>query len=442
MSLDRTGGHRRTTSRCRAFRPTLDGGLEPRFLLSFAGTINLTVDKVPGSVLLKHPKAGAAYLHNEPPFVHGKTAIPFPIARVPRSAGIATETARGGASMIIATPNGSRFTVQVTQFIPTPGGSQGSISPNAQNPIQGQVPGSTTTSPGIVNPNQPMGTVRAYGMSGGRVGLILDGTTIQTEVDISPYPFHQRKGYAHSFGYGQAAETHILNVGQITVNSGVISAINGYHTVALSGPLVINGGQPVDRLSFNALLPGASIVTSNDLNTLDVLNGVNLNSGPGIVVGRDLNLINVGQNLDLSNGASLHVARFLGLVPQPPKGTATGANFLAVNQSLVGTGTSTVVPSLSGYIQGNVNVGPNSVIFVGNGIPNTAIITTSAGQTTAPSVLLINGALNTSSGSAAQQILIPGLTIFNTGTTITNQFIPSVVNSLVFRSGTNTAFPA
>jgi hypothetical protein len=361
------------------------------------------------------------------------------VARVPRSAGIATEVARGGASVIIATPDGSRFIVQVTQFIPTPGGSQGAISPNAQSPIQGQVPGSTSTT--IASPTvQPMGTVRAYGMSGGRVGLILDGTTIQSEVDISPYPFHQRKGYAHSFAYGQAAETHILNIGQITVNSGVISAINGYHTADLSGPLVIKGSMPVDRLSFNALLPGASIVTGNDLNTLDILNGVNLNSGPGIVVGRDLNLLNVGQDLDLSNGASLTVGRFLGLVLQPPKGTATGANFLATNQALVGTGTSTVVPSLSAYIQGNVNVGPGSVISVANGIPNTAILSTTSGAT-APSVLLINGALNTSSGSAAQQILIPNLTVFNTGTTIVNALIPTVVNSVVFRSGTNTAFP-
>jgi hypothetical protein len=425
MSLDRTGGHRRT--RCRAFRPTLDGALEPRFLLS----------NQPGSGFLRHPKAGVAYSHNTPPFLNGSKAIPFPVARVPRSAGIATEVARGGASVIISTPDGSRFIVQVTQFIPTPGGSQGSLSPNSQNPIQGTVPG-TVTSTGVATPTQPMGTVRAYGMSHGRVGLIIDGSTIQTEVDISPYPFHQRKGYAHSFGYGQASQTHILNIGQITINSGVVSAINGFHTADLSGPLVINGGQPVDRLSFNALLPGASIVTSNDLNTLDILNGVNLNSGPGIVVGRDLNLLNIGQDFDLSNGASLTVGRFLGLVPQPPKGTSTGANFLAINQALVGTGTSTIVPSLSAYIQGSVNIGAGSVISVANGIPNTSIVGITAAS--APSILLINGALNTSSGSATSQILIPNITVFNTGTQIVNP-ISGVINSIVFKSGTNTAFP-
>ena len=210
-------------------------------------------------------------------------------------------------------------------------------------------------------------------MSGGRVGIIIDGSTNQTEVDISPYPFHMRKGYAHSFAYGQANESHILNIGQITVNSGIIAAINGFHSANLSGPLVISSTQPVDRLSFNAIRPGASITTGGDLNTLDVLTGITLDTAPGIVIGRDLNLLNVGQNIALSNGGSITVKRFLGLVPQPAKGTATGANFLATIQSLVGTGTSTIVPSLSAYVQGNVFIGDGSVISVGNGIPNTSI---------------------------------------------------------------------
>ncbi len=415
MSLDRTGGHRRT--RCRAFRPTLDGGLESRYLLSH----------VTGTFLLKHPKAGVAFAHNSPPFLNGSKAIPFPVARIPRGVGIATQVARGGASAIIATPDGSRFIIQVTQFIPTPGGSQGA-SPNAQNAIQG-------TTPGANSPVQPLGTVRAYGMSGGRVGIIIDGSTNQTEVDISPYPFHMRKGYAHSFAYGQANESHILNIGQITVNSGIIAAINGFHSANLSGPLVISSTQPVDRLSFNAIRPGASITTGGDLNTLDVLTGITLDTAPGIVIGRDLNLLNVGQNIALSNGGSITVKRFLGLVPQPAKGTATGANFLATIQSLVGTGTSTIVPSLSAYVQGNVFIGDGSVISVGNGIPNTSI--PGAGAQAAPSILLINGSLDTSSGTGSQ-LQIPGLSTLNTGTTFVNG-LSSAINSVVARSGSNIA---
>jgi hypothetical protein len=343
---------------------------------------------------------------------------------------VSTEVAHGGQSVIIGTPDGSHFIAQITQFVPTPGGNQGSISPNAQPAIQGQTPG-------VTSPVQPLGTIRAYAMSGGRVGLIVDGSTNQTELDISPYPFHQRKGYAHSFAYGSTNQTHLLNVGQITINSGVISAINGYHTTELSGPLVISGNQPVDRLSFDALLPGASIQTGSDLNTLDVLNGVTLNSGPGIVIGRDLNLFNAGQDVNLSNGASLRVGRFLGLTPQPPKGTATGGNFLAVNQALVGTGsTITVVPSLSAYLQGNFIIGNGSVISVANGIPNTAIIG-GASPTSAPSILLINGTLTTSSGTFSQ-VQIPGISTANTGTTLINP-LTGQSNSIVARAGSNIA---
>jgi hypothetical protein len=426
MSLDRTVGHRRTRSR--ACRPTLDGDgrLESRVLLS----------NLPGSVFLKHPKPGVAYVHNQPPFLHGSAAHHFPVASFPRGPQVAVEVAHGGQSAIIGTPDGSHFIVQVTQFIPTPGGSQGSASPNSQNAIQGVIPGGST-------PVQPLGTIRGYAMSHGRVGLIIDGSTTQTEVDISPYPFHQRKGYAHSFAYGQTNETHLLNVGKIVVNSGVISAINGFHTTQLSGPLTIKGNQPVDRLSFNALLPGASIQTGSDLDTLDVLNGVTLNKGPGILIGRDLNLFNAGQDVNLSNGASIRVGRFLGLTPQPPKGTATGGNFLAVNQALIGTGTSTVVPSLSSYIQGNLIIGPGSVFMVNNGIPNTSIIGGNVASS-APSVLLINGQLNTSSGTFSQ-LQIPGLSNLNTGTTLINQdaLAPPIqaviVNSIVARSGSNIA---
>jgi hypothetical protein len=357
----------------------------------------------------------------------GSAAHEFPIAKFPRGPRIRVEVAHGGQSAIIGIPDGSHFIVQVTQFVPTLGGTQGSTSPNAQPPIQGQTPG-------VTSPVQPLGTIRAYAMSGGRVGLIVDGSTNQTELDISPYPFHQRKGYAHSFAYGSTNQSHVLNIGQITVNSGVISAINGFHTADLSGPLVISSTQAVDRLSFNTLLPGALIQTGGDLNTLDVLNGVNLNSGPGIVVGRDLNLFNAGQDVNLSNGASIRVGRFIGLTPQPPKGTATGSNFLATNQALVGTGTSTIVPSLSGFLQGNLTIGAGSVFSSGNGIANSSLI---MGSSLSPSVFLINGRLTTSSGTFSQ-VQIPGLSTFNTGTTITNP-LSGAVNQLVARSGSNIA---
>ena len=402
MSAGRTEG-RRTNHR--AFRPTLDGGLESRLLLS----------KLPGSVFLNHPQPGFAYVHQQPPLRSGTHAHPFPIAIFPRGPAVATEVAHGGQSVVVGTPDGSHFLISVTQFTPPqPGATTGTISNSTTRPpIQGHIPGA--------GPIQPIGTVRAYPMSGGRVGLIVDGTTAQSELDISSYPFPQRKGYAHSFAYAQTKQSHLLNIGQIIVNSGVISAINGYYTADLSGPLVISGTQTVDRIAFDALLPGASITTGGDLNTLDVLNGVTLASG-GSILGRDLNLINVGQNLDLSSGASLIVNRFLGTTPQPPKGMANGSDFLSLNQSLIGSGTSQVVPSLTGFIQGNINLGTAGTFTVVGGIVESSPITTPLAS--APNVVLVNGSVTTPSISLDS----------NTGPGI---HIPNFAGSTAFTSGAN-----
>ena len=75
---------------------------------------------------------------------------------------------------------------------------------------------------------QPIGTVRAYAMSGGRVGIIVDGSTQNTELTINPLGQQQRKGFAKSFAYGAANRGHILNIGQITVNTGQIADIEGF----------------------------------------------------------------------------------------------------------------------------------------------------------------------------------------------------------------------
>ena len=97
-----------------------------------------------------------------------------------------------------------------------------------------------------------------------------------------------------------SGETHILNIGQITVNSGSIGAIDGFQTANLVGPLVVSGTTTVDRIAFNSIDPGASITVGGTLNTLDVLQGITLNTGTNsnITIGRDLNLLNVGGNID------------------------------------------------------------------------------------------------------------------------------------------------
>jgi hypothetical protein len=237
---------------------------------------------------------------------------------------------------------------------------------------------SSTTAVSLVseqnaNYPQPIGTVRAYAMSGGRVGIIVDGSTPNTELTINPLGLPQRKGYAHSFAYGEATRNHLLNVGQVTVNSGAIADIEGFQDAVLSGPVVVSSPNAIDRIAFFALEPGASITTGGDLGTLDVLNGITLSgAGTGVSIGRDLNLLNVGQNMVIANGASFAIGRDLGLVSQPPKGTGTGSNVLLLNfNTLVGTTITTALPaSVSTFIQGGIVIGPGSSLTIGRNIVN------------------------------------------------------------------------
>ena len=220
---------------------------------------------------------------------------------------------------------------------------------------------------------QPIGTIRAYAMPGGRVGIIVDGSTSNTDLTINPLGQPQKKGFAKSFAYGEAGRVHVLNIGQLTVTSGAIGAIEGYQDAELSGPLQVAGTSAIDRIAFDAILPGASITTGGDLETLDVLNGIDLSgSGTGITIGRDLDLLNVGGAITLSNGANFQIDRDLGLVSQPPKGTGTGSNVLALNFTTVISALVTVeVPSVGSFIQGGVTINPGSVFSISGNIYNT-----------------------------------------------------------------------
>ncbi len=158
-------------------------------------------------------------------------------------------------------------------------------------------------------------------MPGGRVGIIVDGSTPNTDLTINPLGEPQEKGFAKSFAYGESGRNHLLNIGQITVTSGEIGDIEGYQDAELSGPIQIAGNSAIDRIALDAILPGASITTGGDLETLDVLNGIDLSgSGTGITIGRDLNLLNVGGSITLSNGANFQIDRDLGLVSPAAQG--------------------------------------------------------------------------------------------------------------------------
>jgi hypothetical protein len=357
----------------RAFRPGLDGRLEERVLLT--GQVKL-INVATG--LLKHTKPRAAYNVKQPPFLAHDAPVFNRGRGFKKIEAVGIQTARGGQNVELTATDGSHYMVTLDY-------TSNTIATNIAEGSTGQQGNSTAGSATALTAQQserypqPIGTVRAYPMSGGRVGLIVDGSTQNTELAINPLGSPQKKGFAHSFAYGESNRGHVLNVGQITINSGEIGAILGFQDTELSGPLVSDGTGAIDRIAFESILPGASITTGGDVNTLDVLNGIDLSGpGTGIFIGRDLNLLNVGADLDITNGAVFSVGRDVGLVSQPPKGTGSGSNVLLLNFNSITNTTITVTlpPPVGAYIQGNlvIDTANGSSFLIGNNINNTMYI--------------------------------------------------------------------
>ncbi|MDR3638129.1 MAG: hypothetical protein P4L84_30265 [Isosphaeraceae bacterium] len=382
MSVDRTEGRR---ANHRAFRPTLQGRLEPRLLLAKGG--------LPGQIFLANPSLGFAYEHNNPP--HIKDAPPTHLTN-PLKPHFAADTGQNGQKVRIFM-NGGVWDITLSEYAPAI--EAGGTAAEAASSSSATVPAHT----------QAAGTVRAYPMGNGEVGIIVDGSTALTDLTINQVAFPGRQGYAHSFAYAYAARPRILNIGAIDVTSGVIGAIEGFHTAVLSGPISVNGTTTVDRIALDAINPGASINVGGTLNTLDVYNGINLTGNGSITVGGNLNLMNVGQSVDLSNGSSITVDGTLALLPQPAKGTGTGSNILTLNQSsLSGTLTTTTgIPNVAAYIQGSLNVGTGSKFTVKHGIE-------------AGSILFVGGNVT---GGTGLYVSIPGL---NPNPPATSYLIPPV----------------
>jgi hypothetical protein len=213
------------------------------------------------------------------------------------------------------------------------------------------------------------GTVQAYAMTGGRYGLRLLGTNSQTVVTINPVVDSIIKQTAHTFNTRQSQYSGMINIGSISVATGMINDILGYKTAILSGPLVATGTNPIDRIAFDALAPGTNIITGGDVNTLDIATTVNLSGrNTGINVGRNLNFFSTFGDINVSNGANFIVGSDIGLFGQPAKGT--GPSSIPGNASfLSSTSTVTTFPGYQAFaIQGNVNIASGSTMTFGGTI--------------------------------------------------------------------------
>ncbi len=346
----------------RRFRPGLDARLEERVVLN--GTAPMSLREYLGTArgILRNPQPRVAYNVNNPPFLQNAPQFNQQFRRI---AAPASQTIRGGKAANVVTRDGTQYRIQLSYISNTVSTAQGDGAAGFYT--QGSVAPLTTIQP--TNYPQAPGVVRVYAMPGNKIGIIVDGSTENTQLTINPLPHPIRKGYAHSYAYGMGGQAHLVNVGQITVNSGRIGSIEGYHTANLSGPVVVGDTTTIDRMAFNAILPGASIKTGGSLNTLDVLQGITLNTGTNIEIGRDLNLLNAGGNIELSNGSQIKIARDLGAVLQPPKGTGTGSNVLTLNLNQVGdTFTGVLPPNVSTYLQGDLIIQPGSAFVIGRNV--------------------------------------------------------------------------
>ena len=178
MKESRTNGRQATS---RTFQPALDGRLEDRVLL----TRTDQADR-------RRPRLAQA--HQAPRRLQCQSAaVPGP--RCPRSSigtpdsrstsPIGIQTARGGQNVEVTALDGSHYMVTLSY-------TSNTLATNIAEGANGQGGASSaqSTAEQVAQQNarypQPIGTVRAYPMPGGRVGIIVDGSTQNTELAINP----------------------------------------------------------------------------------------------------------------------------------------------------------------------------------------------------------------------------------------------------------------
>lgn len=301
MSGDRVKGRRRSRPE---FRPTLDGRLEPRFLLTNVGSHNQRAAQHSGGRLL-----GGFYL----------------------------QTGFGGQLVEITTPDGGIFNVSTLNV--------NGISAGA---------GSVRARPVPRDPQH-------------RVDLFVYNSTDSTVLTIDPQRQIFNLHDAHQFNSLTANSSPFLNIRNINLinrhGQTQIGQVLGYHSATFSGTLNVTSPAPVDRIAFEAIGPGARITTGGDVNTLDVAQNVSLGPGDYLHVGRDLNATQINGNINIGAGAQFVIGRDFAATVQPAKGSEPAFPISQATNS-GGLVTSTTLFT-SGVIGGNISIDPAGLFEIG-----------------------------------------------------------------------------
>ncbi len=222
------------------------------------------------------------------------------------------------------------------------------------------------------------GTVRAQRGTMGSVFLVLQGTQDNSEVDVTIIGYPQQTQGNHKFVFPRTLWDRRINLAGVDVVNGRLGGFFGFGTANLSGPFEYRGAETLDRIALANMLPGASIRTGGDLNTLDIHDNVTLTgAGRGIFIGRDLNLMNVSGDVTITDGAQFVIGRDVGAEVQLPKGTGLGGRGIRIMGNLtIGEGsTLTIQRNVVGqiFIQGNLT-GASRLIVEGAVPPGNIIV--------------------------------------------------------------------
>ncbi len=294
----------------RDYRPTLDGRLEPRMVLSGAYAKQYSGGTFQGQFHF--------------------------------------QTAYGGQAVQIRTPDGGVFVASLTNLAGTIAGA-GAIHARA-------VPG------------DPLHRVDLYVSNSSSQTVLTIDTRSQGFFRSSAHTFNDLTG-----GQPPMLNIRNINITSRRNQPTMIGQILGYHSANLSGAINVTSASAVDRIAFNSIQPGARVSIAGDLNTLDVVTDINLGAGDYIHIGRDLNASQINGNINVANGGQFTIGRDTGGVVQPLKGSEPAFPSPVALTQAVGSLSSTTL-FITNVLGGNLTVSPGGLFSIGRRPQNQLLI--------------------------------------------------------------------
>ena len=224
MSVSRTN---RSRSSLRAFRPTV-GRTTRRPGGSLRRLAPAVPRHLPEAAQEPVPQTGSG---RQLPAVHQERPGDQP--ELPGHSCGGVQTVRGGQAVNVVAVDGIHYRIQLAYISNT--AQTSAVEGPAGAYSQGN--GDLGVQPRFNPPRLPTDRDRAgLSQADGKIGIIVDGSNSNTELTINPLPSRSARATPTASPMARPEEQP-LQIGQVTINSGKIGAIEGFHTADLSGPM-------------------------------------------------------------------------------------------------------------------------------------------------------------------------------------------------------------